>query len=333
MPDNILDIFGDDAFSVASLTDVVNNRPYRPRQIARSGAFPDRGIDTTTVVIEEVNGKLTLLPTKPRGAPATQNTDGKRKLRSLVVPHIPYARTIMASEIRNLRAVGEVTVESAQRKVNAKLDEMIRDHELTLEHHRLGAAKGIIFDADGSTVIYNLFDEFGVTQQELDMALNTASTNVRGKCQTVLDMIDDALEDDPSEGVVVYCGRTFFSALIDHAKVRDTYLNWSKAADLNKDLRYRGFEFGGLNFVQYRGRGPVSVADGEAHVLPLSTDLDSTYFAPADMVDQPSDVGLPRYSSLHYLPHGKGVEIYTESNPLPLFRKPKALIKLTQTSS
>ncbi len=332
MPDNILDIFGDDAFSVASLTDVSNTRPYRPRQIARSGAFPDRGIDTTTVVIEEVAGKLALLPTKPRGAPATQNTDSKRKIRSLVIPHIPYARTIMASEIRNLRAVGEVTVESAQRKVNAKLDEMNRDHELTLEHLRLGAAKGIILDADGTTVIYNLFTEFGVTQQELDMALNTASTNVRGKCQTVLNMIDDALEDDPSEGAIVYCGKTFFGSLIDHAKVRESYLNWQAAAELNKDLRYQGFEFGGLYFTQYRGRGAVSVADGEAHVVPLGSELDSTYFAPADMIDQPSDVGLPRYSSLHYLPHGKGVEIYTESNPLPLFRKPKALIKLTQSS-
>ena len=64
--------------------------------------------------------------------------------------------------------------------VNKKLALSAFDLDATLEFLRIGALKGIILDADGSTVIFNLFTEFGVVQQTVDMNLDAGTTNVLG---------------------------------------------------------------------------------------------------------------------------------------------------------
>ncbi|MFK0570561.1 major capsid protein, partial [Endozoicomonas sp.] len=46
--------------------------------------FNETGINTTTAVVESVNGVLRLLPSSERGAPATQAVGDKRKVRSFV---------------------------------------------------------------------------------------------------------------------------------------------------------------------------------------------------------------------------------------------------------
>ena len=57
-------------------------------------------------MIEEKEGSLSLIPTSPRGAPATQNQHNKRKARSLIVPHIALEDTILAYEVQNVREFG-----------------------------------------------------------------------------------------------------------------------------------------------------------------------------------------------------------------------------------
>ena len=56
-----------------------------------------------------------------------------------------------------------------------------RDLDLTIEHQRIGAVKGIVMDADGTTPLLNLFTEFGVTQEVYDMQLDVDATKVHQK--------------------------------------------------------------------------------------------------------------------------------------------------------
>ena len=51
---------------------------------------------------------------------------------------------------------------------------------------RLGAIQGIVLDADGSTLLVNWYSEWAISQAaEIDFALDTGSTDVRGKCAQV----------------------------------------------------------------------------------------------------------------------------------------------------
>jgi hypothetical protein len=93
-------------------------------------------------------------------------------------------------------------------------------HEVTLEHHRVGAIKGQILDADGSTVLYNLFTEFGVEQQALHIALSNAAANVRQKAVAIQRLIENELGGEPVTGYRAFCGDDFFDGLLEHAKVK-----------------------------------------------------------------------------------------------------------------
>ena len=67
---------------------------------------------------------------------------------------------------------------------------MRNKHAITLEHLRMGALKGVILDADGSTLV-NLYDEFEIQPKEVSCALGTATTDVKKKCLEVLRHIED----------------------------------------------------------------------------------------------------------------------------------------------
>ncbi len=53
---NILDIFGNNAFSMTSLTATINDAPYKPGRIGDMGLFIDAGVNSTTVSMESKNG-------------------------------------------------------------------------------------------------------------------------------------------------------------------------------------------------------------------------------------------------------------------------------------
>jgi hypothetical protein len=81
-----LDIFSGSAFSMVALTDAINKMPFVPGRIGQLGLFREQGVSTTSVMIEEREGSLTLVETTSRGAPAVQHVANKRKARSLTAP-------------------------------------------------------------------------------------------------------------------------------------------------------------------------------------------------------------------------------------------------------
>ena len=81
--------FQNPGFSMASLTAAINLLPNRYGRLEALNLFPARPVRTRSVVVEERNGTLNLLPTLPPGGAATVNARDKRKLRTFVIPHVP----------------------------------------------------------------------------------------------------------------------------------------------------------------------------------------------------------------------------------------------------
>jgi Phage major capsid protein E len=52
-----LDIFSSSAFSMVALTDAINHMPYVPGRIGQLGLFREQGVSTTSVMVEEREGK------------------------------------------------------------------------------------------------------------------------------------------------------------------------------------------------------------------------------------------------------------------------------------
>ena len=326
----LLNIFSNDAFSLTSLTDTINHLPHKAGRLGDLGLFYESGISTQTAVIESKNGQLHLLPTRERGAPAPQAQGMKRDVRSFVIPHIPYESTIMADEVQNVRAFGsESTFQGVQAVVNERLSEMIANHEITLEYLRIGALKGVILDADGKTIIYNLYGEFQVEQQIHDMGLNDPNADIRTNCVHARRKVDDALGADPYTGLRAFCSASFYDKLVAHPYVRDSYQRYQAGELLRNDPK-SGFLFGDIRFEEYRGHvdGIPFIPDGEAYLIPEGTRLFKTFFAPATFMETVNTIGLPKYAKQKVLDYNVGVQLHTQSNPLPICLKPRAVIKL-----
>jgi len=335
-----LDIFGNNVFSLVSLTDAINKMPFIPGRIGQLGLFDETGVSTTAVMIEEREGSLTLIETTPRGAPATQNTTTKRKTRSLVVPHIALEDTILADEVQNVRSFGnDSQLDGVQNVVNFRLAEMARKHDATLEHLRIGAIKGQILDSNGVTVLYDLFDQFGVVQYaEIDFDLDNAapaSGAVKRKCHDVKRKIEDELGAAPYDHVHAICSPTFFDDLVSHPEVIKAYDRFQESAFLRAGQARGGFVYAGITFEEYRGKvGSVDfIADSKAHFFPAGVPgLFRQYNAPADFVETVNTIGLPRYAKQAVDDQfGRWVKLHTQSNPLPICTRPKTLIKAKRT--
>ncbi|MCU1780962.1 major capsid protein [Pseudomonas sp. 14P_5.3_Bac1] len=324
-------IFEDDAFSVSSLTAAINEQEYLPGRISSLGLFREEGISTLTVQIEKDGDTLALVPAGERGTSGLVVGATKRTLIPFNTVHLPERFTIRADEIQGIRAFGTLTeLQAVQDVVNKRLGKARRQLDATHEFQRMGAMNGVVLDADGKTVLLDIYDRFGVKRQRLPMELSNPSTEVRVKCGVALDMQEDALGNVTTTGSRAFCGKNFWNELIVHESVKKTYLNTMQAASLRGDAR-ESFEFGGIVWERYRGKvaGVSFVHDDKALLVPEGVpDLYISCFAPADYMETVNTQGIPYYSKIEPLPFNKGVAGEAQSNPLHLCTRPRAQILL-----
>lgn len=333
MPPTVFDIFSQNAFSLQSLTAAVNNLPYLPTRTRDLNLFEGEGVTTTTVVIEQRSGTLSLVQSSPYGSPPAQDHEERRTVRSLSIPHLSVGDKIFAHEVQNIRSFGsESLLETVQAKVNRAFENLRRRIEATHENMRLGALRGTIVDADAST-IYNLFTEFSVSQlSEVNFALGTSTTDVRGICQALRRSMAAELGALGQGGFEIHalCSPEFFDALISHDTVKEAYKNWTAAAALAEDKTYTQFRFAGITFEDYRGSddgSTIKITANKAHFFPVVSGLYKMYFAPADYIETVNTIGFPMYAKQAVdLQFQKYVELELQSNPLPICLKPRVLI-------
>ncbi len=251
------------------------------------------------------------------------------------MPHIPHDDVVLPEEVQGIRAFGaENETQALADVITDHLAAMRNKHAITLEHLRMGALKGVILDADGST-LYDLYAEFGITAKSVDFLLGTAGTDVKAKCLEVVRHIEDNLRGEFMTSVHALVSPEFFDALTSHPKVESAYARWMDGAALRDDMR-AGFPFGGITFEEYRGQatdaaGTVQrfIAANEGHAFPLGTsDTFATYVAPADFNETANTLGRPLYAKQEPRKFDRGTDLHTQSNPLPMTHRPGVLVKV-----
>jgi hypothetical protein len=340
MPDIIVDPFVGDGYSLTYLTEAINILPNQYGRLNELNVLPGSGIPMRTVVVERVDGVLNLLPSKPVGSPGTQGKTAKSKLINFSVPHIPHDDVVLPEEVAGVRDFGTLRPNSVASLLARKLQEMRNRHGITLEHLRWGALKGIIVDADGSTLV-DLYAAFNIVAKSVDFVLGTAGTNVQGKAREVLRHVEKNLKGEVMSGVHTLVSPEFFDKLISHAEVKEAYKYFASAPGnaLRDDVR-RLFPFAGLVFEEHVGEATFLKDDGtsttrrfiaadEGHAFPRgTTQTFKTWYAPADFNETVNTMGLEVYAKMEARRHGRGWDLHTQSNPLPMCRRPEVLVKV-----
>lgn len=325
------DVFNPDSFALTTLTAALLEVPHLPSMLGDDGLFNYQGISLLTVEVEKQGSTLALVQTSQRGSKGATLARDPRNVRTFKVSHLQVNDAIKADEVQGVRMFGtENQLTPLDYKINQIMASGMRSIDFTLEWQRMGAIKGQILDADG-TVLIDCFTEFGVAQNVLDFELDQTTTDVRLKCDTAVNMIEDELGGLPYTGIIAYCGRTFWQSLITHKSVKETYLNQAMAAQLQGKTS-AALDFGGVLWKKYRGAvgGTQMVGTNDCYMVPQGVpDLLIGRFGPGDWNDTVNTIGLPGYARGYVMENNKGVDIEVQSNPLHLNTKPRSVIKGT----
>jgi hypothetical protein len=330
-----MDIFGGGAFGMASLTGTVNKMDYVPNLLGSLNIFDPVPVTTRTIWVDSQDGNLRLIPNSAIGAPPKELNPDSRTAVPLKTTRLAEGFTLYAEEVQGMRAFGSQSeLKSVQTEYLRRMARVRQDMEATHEFHRLGALQGKLLDADGTTVIYDYFDAFGVTEPAaINFALDTNTTDVRGKCAAVARQMARSGRGMilPNTQIHALAGDEFFDKLINHETVRATYLNQAAAAELRERRAFESFTYGGITFHNYRGTDDettVAVPAGEAVFFPVGArEVFKVAYAPAEFGPFVNTPGQETYALNLLDPSGRQAftrgELY--SYPLYLCQRPDVL--------
>lgn len=326
----MLNLDSNNLFEMSELTAYVNNQPFIP---GRAGQlFSSTGIATTTAVLDMRDGAIGLITDTARGGNSNKQGNEGRNNIAIVTKHFPLEKTIAPSDFQNIRVFGSNNeLDTLETVRNRYLDDMIKSHALTLEHQRVEAVKGLITNSASGQI--DLYAEFGVPQEFVEMALGSGSTKVRNKVMDAIEMSEDAMGAELVDGYVVMCGKNFFRDFVEHANVKTAYERYQDGAALRDDVR-ASFVFAGAEFVSYRGKVGTTpfIADDEAFLMPKA-DIFRTVFAPGNFIETANTIGLPAYAKAEEADFGRGITLLTESNPISYVTRPGAVVKLHRNTA
>lgn len=284
-----MDIFKDDAFSMVELSAAVRDVSFVPQLLGSLGVFEEKGVFTRKIAIEKKGDSLSLIPTSPDGSAPRQNIQEQANIRDFRTVRLADSFTLYASEVADMRAFGTeselkvVQVEYAERMAGVRTN-----MDLTHEFHRLGALQGKLLDADGTSVIYDYFDEFDIAEEDaVDFALDVDTTDVRGKCHELTRDLARSAKGAFTTATTVHAlaGDAFYDDLIKHPNVVRSYEGWAAAADLRQNVAFSAFTFGGITWHNYRGtddNSTVAIDPDEVKFFPVGAkDVFKKFMAPA----------------------------------------------------
>lgn len=336
----MLNIFANDAFGAVALTRAVQAVPYVPNLLGQLGIFEPMPIATDTAAIEKLANTLSLVRSSPRGAPPTRIAEDKRTVRNVSTVRLAPGERIYASQVNGVRAFGsETELQTMQNYAMQRMGRLRQNIEATWENLRLGAIRGEVLDADGTTII-NWNDFWGISAPSaINFALTTDTTDVNAKCTEVVRTMQANSEGAflPSTQVIGLAGNAFWDSLVGHPNVQKFYLNRPAADAFIAGTTYQAFTFGGVTFINYRGTDDgttIGIATNTCRFVPVGAD-NVFQMALSPMAESEffvNTLGLPVYA-LQVPDRDRGfwtdLELY--SYPLPIVTRPKMLLSATRS--
>jgi len=273
---------------------------------------------------------------------------GDRDFLTLAIPHFPVDDAVTPNDVDGVidydsLLAGGNTLETIPQVMARKMEHLRKVHALTLEVARAQLIRDGSVYAPNGTVVTNFYTEFGVGRESVNFDLSSTTIDPLGAANNAIAAVQDGiLAGDTVTDIIALCSPSFFNALVKNPFVVESYRYFNQAqgtAILNQrlgtgrglDSRYRVFEYGGITFIEVRGSvgGQPYVADGEAYLLPMGSDIFRTFFAPANRFSTINRTASELYMFQHMGGKDDIIELMTESNFLNVMTRPQAVITLT----
>jgi hypothetical protein len=346
-----LDVFRNDAFSMARLQQVLPTMPYTPGVLTQMNLFTPHPIDTTIVLLYIENGVVHLIPATKRGDPDVFATRNQGDMRALETIRLSKTDSVRASEMLNVANMAfplQQRLINAADLVNRRMGQLRTDMAATKELHQLGALQGKLVDADGVTVIVDFFQMMGIAAPvmvDIDFTLPEdvfalqIQTDFYVPTYRVLQTRNGGQGILPAFTLGALAGDELWGKLISHPAVRKRW----EAMEIGRSIAlaanplanpplWESIDFGGVRWIHYMGAvsGPLQIPADQAVFFPIGAkDVFDVYWSPGETLATVGQLGQEEYPILRIDPRQdpEFIDLTLRSYPLYACIFPAALSK------
>lgn len=302
----ILNIFENDAFSLASMSEGISKVDTVPDQLGRAGIFMPDPIRTNLMAFEIYNGTVTPVPVTRRGDPMPKRQDGTRKKVHFETVRVAEQDVIRADELAFVTMINdpEQKIRAVQQEIarrQAGPDGLMGRCETTLELMRLGAISGKLLDHAGNT-LYDFFSELEETEAAvlyLDIA-NTLEGEIRSKIENnVVRHMRRNAKGARFTGIGAICGEQAWDKLMASKEFRERYKATEDAKALHEATVGTTVNFAGVEWEEYFGtddNSTVALAADEIRFFPKGGNVYRHVLSPGETFGDLGTLGQPWYS-------------------------------------
>ena len=346
MPD-VLDMLMGPDFSSVQLTRWVNQDFTTNNYfLTRLGFAPGEGLLGTKRTFSTGDIKYRLVSSVPRGAPPSQVAPDRGETRVLEAKHFKRMAHVNADELLDLKRFDSLTPVGVLELLNAKVAKVKEEFNQTHEHLLFGLVDGLVLDGDGQTVLYDYYDWLGVARPA------AMAVNFSGMTADTTKMVDFAtkLKRAQAEGMggalpggaqtIILCGDDLYDATYGsperRAALRLGVTGNPRAVDLMVETVPEGaFSYAGAVWVNYKSPpgSPLKIGPREGRAfLNNVADLFQTHYAPADTIENVSNIGLPLYVLREPTEQTlRRLTTEVQTSPLPVCTRPQHLRRISMS--
>lgn len=320
-------------------SDAVFEIPNQFSLISDLGLFTSYNIGSTTVTFDKIESGRMLVPATSRGTHGVvKGQDDSVKPFQLSTTFHKYVDGYGKDDILNYRKPNTAADMETRDAIRLeKFSKLRGDLALTHEFMRLSALTGVTVDGYGNTLV-DMFSEFGVTREETNFLLGTATSKVSSSLRGATRSVASAAKMGMAIAKpYIICSDEFFDAYVDHADVAERYASYQNSGvqrlrDGLLEIRDWGsismFEDRDVTIIAYNPEftlidgSTVQVFTGKegTMVVPNAQGLYREYFAPSDRGDDFNGAELFAFEDTRE--KGTGYDLEVQSDSLFMLTKP-----------
>lgn len=275
----VVDVFKQNAFGAIEFQEeVVERVDYKPDLFGSLNLFEPIYSRSRAIAVAYKDRSMSLIPTSADGAPPEELIPAGANVKLFNTVRLAKGSTIYAAELAGVLALPfDVQTKEVTQEVSDRTGQIKDDLSLTWEHMMLGAVQGKVMDADGVTVLYNWYTEWGISEPaEIDLELDDAATDVRKKFRDIKRTMQKAGKGiwTSSSRVICLAGDSLFDKLVNHPQIKETKLGTEKAVELENIEGYSAIPIEGVTVINYRGTDDgttLAIGTDKARFFPWKT--------------------------------------------------------------
>ena len=343
--------------TVVDWTDEINETPNQYGLFRNLGLFTGKGVGQRTVLFDINSSNNSMIPaSNPVAQDGFKGKERDLNTYSLSLPYFKHVDYITPDDVQGWRMAG--SPDKAEDLPNVrmeKMEDMKFNADQSIEYMMVNAIKGTTKDPEGNTLAA-MNTILGTTQEEVDFALGTSSTNIDSKIAEIKRFVAKNAKTGGAIGKIeVPCSPEFFDALTQHPNMIAAYNYYQNTGkQLNRDdlSMYEKwgvvdvFEHKGIRFFSYdavfnqpdgtevRAFGSssgVSLQEGYTIVRGMRN-VYRAFYGPAYSLNDANKPGTEMYLREYRDPKDKFLEMELEMSPLFVLTRPLVSVKCSTTT-